>query len=89
MPRVRCAAKLFREIIYNNKDSLSASIIVSGWDDIEGAQIYGIKSGGTMLEQTIAMSGSGSTYIVGFVDANFKPNFTYQEARQFSIEGFN
>ena len=29
------------------------------------------------------MSGSGSTYVYGYIDANYKPNMTKQEAKEF------
>jgi 20S proteasome subunit beta 1 len=35
-PPVESAASIMREIIYNNKNSLSASMICSGWDPYKG-----------------------------------------------------
>jgi 20S proteasome subunit beta 1 len=36
-----------------------------------------------MLKQDIALNGSGSGYIYGYVDSNFKKNMTRQEAKEF------
>ena len=35
-PPVESAANVMREIIYSNKESLSASMICSGWDPYKG-----------------------------------------------------
>ena len=37
--RVEVAAKLFQELCYNYRDSLSAGIIVAGWDEVKGGQV--------------------------------------------------
>jgi len=36
LPPVESAATVMREIIYTNKESLSASMICSGWDPYKG-----------------------------------------------------
>ncbi len=68
---------------YEYKDYLSASIILCGVDNLEGPCIYSVGLGGTTLKQNIAMSGSGSTYVFGYIDNNYKPNMTKQEAKDF------
>ena len=40
LPPVESAANIMREIIYSNKNALSASMICSGWDPYKGFQIY-------------------------------------------------
>ena len=72
-----------REIIYNNKNSLSASMICSGWDPYKGYQIYDVNSAGLHQEVEWAISGSGSTFIWGFVDSNYKPNMSKHECKEF------
>lgn len=39
MPLVETAANIFREIIYNYRESLMAGIIVAGWDNRKGGQV--------------------------------------------------
>ncbi len=36
LPPVKSAAGIMREIIFNNRNYLSASMICSGWDPYEG-----------------------------------------------------
>ena len=72
-----------REIIYSNKESLSASMICSGWDPYKGYQIYQVNSSGYFESGPWALSGSGSTFIWGYVDANYRENMSREEAKEF------
>ena len=40
--------------------------------------------GGSLLDVPFAMSGSGSTYIYGYADANWRPDFNKEEAINFA-----
>ena len=82
-PPVEAAASIMREIIYSNAGSLSASMICSGWDPYKGYQIYSVNQTGFFQEGDWALSGSGSTFIWGYFDANFKPNMSKDEATEF------
>ena len=82
-PPVKVAARILQQYQYEYKDYLSASIILCGVDNLEGPCIYSVGFGGTTLKQNIAMSGSGSTYVFGYIDNNYKPNMTKQEAKDF------
>lgn len=55
-PKVKIAANIFRELCYNNRDNLSAGIIVGGWDKTEGGQV-----GKDLLAQNIASLGRVSS----------------------------
>jgi len=80
--RVRTAAQLIQSICYTNKSWISASIIVAGWDKYEGGQIYACPAGATLAEKVpFALGGSGSSYIYGFVDANFKGNEKWDQGQ--------
>ncbi|KAF8842225.1 20S proteasome subunit [Paxillus ammoniavirescens] len=72
-PSVSTAAGAFQTLCYENKDSLSAGIIVAGWDQEAGPSVYNIPLGGGLFRQPWAIGGSGSTYVYGYCDA------TYQE----------
>jgi len=87
MCSVKTVAKLFRDICYNNKNSLMAGILVAGWDDKEGGQIYQIPLGGTLIRQKVGLGGSGSTYISGLMDSQFKEGMTQREAVDFVKRG--
>ncbi|KAG2193352.1 hypothetical protein INT47_001016 [Mucor saturninus] len=87
-PSVRTAASLFQEMCYQNKDNLSAGIIVAGWDKKEGPSVYNIPLGGSLHRAPFAIGGmlqdcSGSTYIYGYCDANYKDDMTREECEEF------
>lgn len=83
LPPVESAANIMRSIIYSNAGSLSASMICSGWDPYKGYQIYSVNQTGFHQEGDYALSGSGSTFIWGYFDANYRNNFTLEEAKEF------
>jgi 20S proteasome subunit beta 1 len=87
--KVRCVAQMFRSLLNNQKKNLIYGFICAGWDDFHGGQIYLISQGGCLLKQSIALSGSGSVYIQGFVDANFKINMEYNETKDFLIKAIS
>jgi len=78
-PLVETAANVFREICYNYRDSLMAGILVAGWDKQKGGQVYSIPIGGMCVRQPISIGGSGSTYVYGYVDAQYKSNMSKDE----------
>jgi len=80
---VGVGANIFREMCYNYRDSLTAGIICAGWDRRLGGQVYTIPLGGMLVRQPVAIGGSGSTYVYGYVDSNFKPNMTEEQCVQF------
>ncbi|OKO94533.1 Proteasome subunit beta type-1 [Penicillium subrubescens] len=82
-PSTQVAASLFQELCYENKDSLSAGIIIAGYDPRHGGQVYSIPLGGSLHKQSFAIGGSGSTYIYGYTDANWKENMTEAEGIDF------
>lgn len=86
-PPVRTAASLFQEIVYQNKDALSASIIIAGWDPKKGGSVFNVPLGGGLFEQPWAIGGSGSSYIYGFCDSNWKPGMTKEETLEFVKNG--
>lgn len=84
LPKVETAAALFQELCYSNKDSLSAGIIVAGWDEYDGPSVYAIPLGGSKHKLPFTIGGSGSTFIYGFCDSQFKENMTKEEAITFT-----
>lgn len=78
-PLVETAAALFRELCYNYRDTLMAGILIAGWDRRKGGQIYSIPIGGMCSRQSVSVGGSGSSYIYGFVDANYKTQMKQEE----------
>lgn len=82
-PSTKTAASIFREICYENKDSLTAGIIVAGYDDENKGEVYSIPLGGSMHKQSYAIAGSGSTFIYGYCDKNFRENMTKEQTINF------
>ena len=64
-------ASLLHNILVDNKDELSASLICAGYDhEMDRGVIYTISPGGTVFEESKwAAGGSGSTYILGHLDS--------------------
>mmetsp|Transcript_5635 Transcript_5635/g.10190 ORF Transcript_5635/g.10190 Transcript_5635/m.10190 type:complete len:245 (+) Transcript_5635:60-794(+) len=79
-PEVKVAAHLMRRLCYENKDNLMAGVIVGGWDPVSGGSVYSIPLGGACIPLPFAIGGSGSTFIYGLVDAEFRENMTKDEA---------
>ena len=61
-----------------NRDS--AGLIIAGWDERHGGQVYSIPLGGSLHKQAYAIGGSGSTYIYGYCDANWKEGMDEEAA---------
>merc|ERR1719379_2191982 len=54
LPTVNTAASLFKLIAYNNKDTLMAGLIVAGWDEVRGGQVYSVPLGGSLIRVPMA-----------------------------------
>merc|ERR550514_303660 len=83
LPTVKTAASLFQLLCYNNKDNLMAGMIIGGWDEKKGPDLYSIMLGGTMLPQKVYCSGSGSGYIQGLIDHMWRENMSRAEGEEF------
>ena len=83
-PRVKEAAHLLNKLCYANKDNLMAGLIIAGWDPIDGASVYTIPLGGGIFKQEWSIGGSGSGYIFGFCDSNWRSGMTCDEALAFT-----
>ncbi|XP_036422966.1 proteasome subunit beta type-9 [Colossoma macropomum] len=83
-PLVRSAATLVKNISYKYKEELSAHLIVAGWDRRAGGQVY-VTLDGLLSVQPFAVGGSGSSYIYGFVDAEYRKGMTKKECQEFVV----
>ncbi|CAG7847619.1 Proteasome subunit beta type-6; AltName: Full=Differentiation-associated proteasome subunit 1; Short=DAPS-1; Flags: Precursor [Serendipita indica DSM 11827] len=83
VPTVHNAARIFEKFCYENKDALSAGIIVAGWDKEEGPSVYNIPLGGGLFRQPWAIGGSGSTYVYGYCDATYREGWGREETIEF------
>lgn len=82
-PLVEVGAAVFRELCYNYRDSLMAGILVAGWDKRKGGQVYSIPIGGMCVRQPVSIGGSGSSYVYGYVDANYKSGMSRDDCVNF------
>lgn len=55
-----------------------------GWDPVHGPSVYGINLGGSCHKKPFAIGGSGSSYIYGYCDANYKEGMTKEECIEFT-----
>ncbi|CAF0924880.1 unnamed protein product [Brachionus calyciflorus] len=78
-PLVNTAAYLAKSLIYNNKERLLASVMVAGWDSKKGGQVYVVPISGMIVRKSIYISGSGSIYAMGYLDAFYRPNMERNE----------
>ncbi|XP_077566774.1 proteasome subunit beta type-6 [Stigmatopora nigra] len=78
-PLVETAANLFRASCYRYREELTAGIIVAGWDRRKGGQVYCVPVGGMLARQPVSVGGSGSTYIYGFMDSNYKAGMSREQ----------
>jgi 20S proteasome subunit beta 1 len=58
-------------------------MIIAGYDKRHGGQVYSIPLGGSLHKQKYAIGGSGSTYIYGFCDDNWKENMDEEDGIEF------
>ncbi|CCD23902.1 proteasome core particle subunit beta 1 NDAI_0C02420 [Naumovozyma dairenensis CBS 421] len=83
-PSTKTAASVFKTLCYENKDNLTAGIIVAGFDDATNkGEVYSVPLGGSIHKQKYAIAGSGSTFIYGYCDKNFKDDMTKDETVHF------
>lgn len=83
-PQVRSAATLVKNISYKYKEELSAHLIVAGWDRRDGGQVFATLKG-LLTRQPFAVGGSGSSYVYGFVDAEYRRGMRKEECQQFVV----
>ncbi|GKT89114.1 proteasome component pre3 [Colletotrichum tofieldiae] len=60
-----------------------AGLIIAGWDERHGGQVYSIPLGGSLHKQSYAIGGSGSTYIYGYCDEHWKEGMEEKDAVEF------
>jgi len=83
---VKDAAMAFKEIAYEYRDSLMAGLIVAGHDDVEGGSVYCVPIGGMCVRQPMTIGGSGSTYLYGMMDDQYKPKMTQKACEQLVLK---
>lgn len=83
--QVKTAANLVMQVAYRNKDKLQAGMIVAGWDRHAGGSVWAVPLGGTLLQVPFTIGGSGSAYITGWCDKNWRSGMTKEECKMFAM----
>ena len=85
---VPTVANLVTQMGYQNKNALgAAAMLVAGYDAAtKSGHVYAVPIGGTKVRQRYAIDGSGSIFIYGYCDSEFRDNFTRAEAEAFVTE---
>ncbi|KAF6015214.1 Proteasome subunit beta type-1 [Brettanomyces bruxellensis] len=73
-PGTELAASVFQEICYNNKDMLTAGIIIAGYDQKKGGQVFVVPLGGSLHQDDIYLR---------LLQKNFKPDMTKEQTINF------
>jgi len=87
-PMVKTVAHLLKTLVYNNPQ-LSAGIIIGGWDSVDGGSVYNVLMGGSCLKMPFAVGGSGSLYIYGLLDSEFREDMSMEEAKALAQKGIS
>ncbi|EDW02040.1 proteasome subunit beta type-6 [Drosophila grimshawi] len=77
---VRDAAVQFRNRIYAARKTMLAGMIVAGWDQRQGGQVYGVPITGLLVREPCCVAGSGSTHVNGYLTAHYRPGMNQDEA---------
>jgi 20S proteasome subunit beta 1 len=83
-------AGLLQSIVYenNNGGDMQASLIIAGYDKETGKpHVYSMAQSGALLEEVgFGLSGSGSTYIYGFLDHALSKSDAYERTRDEAVQ---
>ena len=84
--RVRTAAKLMSNVLFNNRFyPYFVEPIVGGVDDTEGSQIYVLDPAGSLMPETYAAAGTGAPMAIGVIESGYSDNITVKEGRELAI----
>ncbi|KAJ1613944.1 putative signal peptide protein [Cryptosporidium canis] len=82
--KVKSVASVARLISYQNKEHLLADMIIAGMDPNGDFKVFRIPLGGTLIEASYAISGSGSGYIYSMLDSRYHSEMELEECKSFA-----
>ena len=83
---VKTASEFVCQVVQNNKKFLSGIIIAGGWDPEGGYQVYEISQSGMLVRRKLAVTGSGSAFIMTLIDSQYREDFTLEQATEFAVK---
>ncbi|BEP18054.1 archaeal proteasome endopeptidase complex subunit beta [Pyrofollis japonicus] len=84
---VRAAAKLLATILYSNKYFPFFSETLVGGIDVDGnTRLYVMDPLGSLIEDDFAAIGSGAPIAIGVLEARFKPDMSFDDAKKIVME---
>lgn len=82
-PLVKDVAVAIKKIVWDATDKkITAGFIVAGVDET-GGHVFSVPLGGSLIEQEWSIAGSGSIYITGLGDKEYREGMTKEEAVEF------
>lgn len=84
---VKSAARLCSNVLFNQRYfPYYVQIIVGGYDNKEGGQIYNIDLFGSMTTEKFISTGSGSPVAYGYLETEFKEDSSVNDAYKVAIQ---
>jgi proteasome beta subunit len=84
---VKSAARLCSNVLFNQRYfPYYVQIIVAGYDDQAGGQIYNIDLFGSMTSEKFISTGSGSPVAYGYLESQFKEGISVNDSYKVAIQ---
>jgi proteasome beta subunit len=84
---VKSAARLCSNVLFNQRFyPYYVQIILAGYDNKVGGQIYNIDLFGSMTSEKFISTGSGSPVAYGYLESEFKDNLSVNESYRIAIQ---
>ena len=84
---IKSAARLCSNVLFNQRFyPYYVQIILAGYDDKVGGQIYNIDLFGSMTSEKFISTGSGSPVAYGYLESEFKDNLSVNESYRIAIQ---
>jgi proteasome beta subunit len=84
---IKSAARLCTNVLFNQRYfPYYVQIILAGYDNKVGGQIYNIDLFGSMTSEKFISTGSGSPVAYGYLESEFKDNLSVNESYKIAIQ---
>jgi proteasome beta subunit len=84
---IKSAARLCSNVLFNQRYyPYYVQIILGGYDEYDGAQVYNIDLFGSMTTEKFISTGSGSPVAYGYLESEYKEDVTVNEAYKTAIQ---